>query len=278
MHCRHIILPALAAAMFLAGPAPAQAPDRTEPTPPELRGIEITEHLGDRLPLDAEFTDHNGNTVKLGESFNHDRPVVLSLIYFNCPQLCSLVLNGMVAALQDVNLEPGTDYDLVTVSFDATETHQLAAQKRRAYLAEFGREGDEEGWAFLTGDQEHVDRLTDAVGFGYRWVESEGQFAHQAAIYIITPDGRISRYLYGVMFDPDTLRLSLVEASGGEIGSTIDRFVLTCYVYDPSTGSYAASAMSLMRWGGGASIVLVALVVVAFTLIGRARRARRTSR
>lgn len=272
MFCRTVQL-ALCFVLLPAGLAVAQSGDRTEPTPREIENVKIVEHLGDTLPLDAVFTDHTGKPVALGDLITGERPVVLSLIYFNCPQLCSLVLNGMMDSLREVSLKPGEDYDLITVSFDSNETTELAALKRKAYLSQYRIEGADRAWTFLTGDAMNVKRLTEAVGFGFQWVESTKEFAHQAAIYVITPDGRISRYLYGVMFEPKTVRLSLIEAGGGGIGNTLDRFVLTCFRYDPESGTYAASAVALVKWGGGATMAGLAAVIGLFVWMGKRRRA-----
>ena len=218
------------------------------------------EHTGVSLPLDLAFTDETGKPVRLGEYFTGKRPVVLQLGYYQCPMLCSLVSKGTAEAFKAVSLAPGKDYDLVFVSIDPNETPALAAAKKQAYLKETGLSGA--GWHFLTGKQESIAPLAKEVGFNYRWIASAGQFSHPAAIMICMPDGRVSRYLYGVRFDPQTVRLSLVEASAGKIGSTFDQLYLTCFQYDGHQGKYAMAALGVMRTGGVLMMIVVATVLL----------------
>ncbi len=241
---------------------PVPSPDRAEPLPPELEGVGIDEHLSTRLPLELELTDHTGKVVRLGDYFDGQHPVILTLNYYRCPMLCGLMLNGLLDSLKAIDWSAGDQFRVVTVSFDPLETHQLAAIKRDKYLKEYGRPVAASGWEFLTGRKKSIDTLLDATGFRIRWSESQQQWMHTTALILCTPDGRISRYLYGVMFEPKTLRLSLVEASEGKIGTTVDRLLLFCYHYDGA--GYSLAAMNVVRAGGGLTLAVVGGVLVYF--------------
>lgn len=245
-------------AVVLALPIGANAlppmPERTGPStdtvPAALQGVGIEEHPGFRLPLDVKLVDQEGREVTLGERFGHGRPVILTLGYYGCPMLCGVVLNGLAEGLKGLNLEPGKDFDVVTVSIDAKEKPELAAQKRESYFEELGWPVDRAGWSFHVGSAEETKRLADAVGFQYRWDERTQQWAHAAAVFVITPDGRVSRYLYGIQYPAQTLKLALVEAGEGNIGTTVDRLLLYCFHYDPGAGSYVFFATNVMKLGG----------------------------
>lgn len=269
------IVVAAFAALLLA-PAGAFAQDRTEPLPAELENVGIDEHLDARVPLDAEFTDDLGRTVRLGDAFAAGRPVILTLNYYRCPMLCTLVLNGLVDTLKALEWGPGDGYEIVTVSIDPTETPTLARSKKQSYLEALARPGAESSWRFLTGKRDAIDAVADAVGFRYSYDPDTRQYAHAAAILVLTSDGRVSRYLYGVQYDPKTLRLSLVEASEGRIGTALDRLILYCYHYDPSTGTYAPQALAIMR--GGAALTILVLGAVLSTFWIREARRRRVER
>jgi protein SCO1/2 len=263
----------LACALALAASAsPSARAQRMEPLPQELEGIGIVEHLNERVPLDLAFTDEDGRAVRLGDYFHEGRPVLLSVVYYSCPMLCTLVLNGMTDAMKELDWTPGHEYELVTVSFDSRETHSLARLKKESYLSEYGRPGAGAGWHFLVGSPESVRALTEAVGFNYRWDEKGQQFAHQAALYVLTPEGTISRYLYGVMFEPRTLRLSLVEAGAGKVGSAFDQIVLYCFHYDETSGSYALAARNVMRAGGILTVIVLGSVLSRLWIRDRRRR------
>jgi protein SCO1/2 len=248
----------VAAAMVFLAALPAAA-QRTEPLPKDLEGVGITEHAGARLPLDLEFKDEDGKTVNLAQYFNGDRPVILTLGYYRCPMLCTLVLNSLVDGLKDLPWTPGQEFEIVTVSIDPTETPTLAKLKKQNYLEEYGRAGAAGGWHFLTGREESIRKLADAVGFGYRYVEERGQYAHPAAIFVVTPDGRMAKYLYGVLYQPKTLRLALAEAGQGKIGTTTDQLLLYCFHYDAQEGRYVLAATNIMRFGGATTAVVVGL-------------------
>ncbi len=241
--------------------SPLARADRTEAAPDALQGIGIDEKGGSMLPLDAVFKDENGKVVTLADYFHHDRPVILQLSYFGCPMLCGLVSNGMVDSLNELKLEMGKDYDVIDLSFDPSENSTLANLKKQSFLAAYNRPNGAASWHFLTGTQASIDRVTQAVGFQYKWIEAKHQFSHPAALILLTPDGKISRYLYGVKFDSRTLRLSLVEASEGKIGTTTDRIILTCFHYDSFAGKYDFAAYTIMRIGGVITVLALTAVI-----------------
>jgi protein SCO1/2 len=238
--------------------------------PPALREVGIDQRLDAQVPLDLLFRDEEGRERPLGSYFG-EKPVVLALAYYECPMLCTLVLNGLVRALRAISLDLGDDFEVVTVSFDPRETPALAAAKKKNYLEQYGRDGTS-AWHFLTGEGPAIERLAQSVGFRFTWVPDENQFAHAAAIMVLTPQGRVARYFYGVEYPPRDLRLGLVEAAAGTIGTAVDQLLLYCYRYDPVTGKYGAVAMRLMRLGG----VLTVLALGSFILISRRRERRRT--
>jgi protein SCO1/2 len=201
--------------------------------------------------------------VKLGDYFKGQKqPVILQLGYYGCPMLCDLISQGATQSLKELSLNAGADYHVVFISIDPKEDWTLAQKKKRSYVTEYGRPGAAGGWHFLTGRQDDIKRVCQAVGFNYKWVPSAGQFSHPAGLIICTPEGKISRYLYGVRFEEKTLRLSLVEASEGKIGTTTDHFLLTCFQYDGKQGKYALAAMGLMRIGGAVTVVVLFCVLV----------------
>jgi protein SCO1/2 len=267
------VAPIALAALVLAWPARAE---RQEPLPEPLEEVGVVEHLDEQLPLDLEFADETGEKVTLGHYFDGERPVVLTLGYYRCRVLCNLVIHGVLDSLRDFDWSAGDEFEIVTVSIDPNETPELAANKKDEYLVSYDRESAARGWHFLTGRQEKITVLADAVGFKYRYIEDVNEFAHPAAIFVITPDGRISRYLYGIKHEPQTMRLSLVEASEGKIGSTLDRVILYCFYYDASAGSYVPAAIRLMRVGGGLTLAVVA-VWMGIYWAREARRKRRTA-
>jgi protein SCO1/2 len=249
------------AALVWAAPAFAQANPVSAPSGQAatdqiaiLRDVGIDQKLDQPVPLDLPFTDETGKAVKLGDYFG-TRPVVLALVYYECPMLCTQVLNGLDGSLEALTFNAGKDYDVVVVSFDPGETPAMATEKRTTYLKRYGRPGTETGIHFLTGRQESITALTSAVGFRYKYDPEIDQFAHPAAITILTPAGRISRYLYGIEFAPRDLRLALVEATDGKIGTPVDQALLFCYHYDPATGKYGFVVMNLIRLGGVLTLV-----------------------
>jgi len=241
----------------------------TDARPPALREVAIDQNLDAQVPLDLAFRDESGTPVTLGQYFGR-RPVILSLVYYQCPMLCTLVLNGLVRALRTLTFDPGREFELVTVSFDPRETPELAAKKKATYLGEYERAGADVAWHFLTGDAAAIERLARAVGFHYTYVPEEKQFAHAAAIMVLTADGRISRYFFGVEFSPRDLRFGLIDAADRKIGSAVDHLLLYCYRYDPATGKYGAVAMNLVRAGGAVTV----LALVGFIVVMRRRETR----
>jgi protein SCO1/2 len=257
--------------VLLAAAAPAfaqSAPDSSLPSP--LREVGFEQRLGEDVALDLPFVDSEGNEVLLGDYFGTERPVVLALVYYECPILCNMVLGGLVSSLDVLTFEPGKDYEVVVVSFDPGETPELAALKRTNTLDQLGREGAEAGFHFLTGKPASIDALTAAVGFSYVYDEETDQYAHASGVTILTPEGKVSRYLFGVEYAPKDMRLALVESAQMKIGSAVDQLLLFCYLYDPQTGKYGAATMNLIRLGGGITV----FGVLGFIALSR-RRDRR---
>ncbi len=251
-------------------PASAQ---RLDDTPEEVTGVEIEEKLNTQIPLELQFKNSEDQEVQLSRYFDGDKPVILTLVYFRCPMLCGVILESLLETLKEIKMTVGDDFEIITVSFDPLETPRLAKTKKQNLLREYGRPGADQGWHFLTGRESQIKKLTSAVGFNYKYNEERQEYAHAAALFISTPEGSLSRYLYGIDYDPQTLRLSLVEASEGKIGSTIDRLILTCFHYDPSTNRYAPLAMNIMRLGGGITVVVLGIVLTTLW-IRDARRKR----
>lgn len=232
--------------------------------------IGIDQHLGEQLPLDLPLRDEQGKTVKLGKFF-HDKPVVLMLVYYRCPMLCTQVLNGFLKSSQAVKFTIGKDYEVVTVSFDPRETAELAADKKAAYVRAYRRDGASAGWHFLTGSEESITRLTEAVGFRYRYDAKSDQFAHASGIVIATPKGQLSRYLYGIEFEPSNLRLALVESGENRIGSAVDKVLLLCFHYDPLTGRYGVVIANVIRGAGSLTAILLGSFLVSMYRLERRR-------
>ena len=221
-----------------------------------LREVGIDQHLDQQIPLDLTFRDETNQPVQLGQYFG-SKPVILALVYYECPMLCTLTLNGLVSALKTVSFDVGNQFNVVTVSFNPSETPRLAASKKQTYLKSYGRPGADAGWHFLTGDAASITRLADAVGFRYRWVPEQKQFAHAAGITVLTPSGKLARYFFGVEYAPRDLRLGLVEASEEHIGSPVDQLLLYCFHYDPTTGKYGAVVMNIVRLGGALTVLVL---------------------
>lgn len=256
--------------LYSSRPYEARAPSGL---PKALNGVGIDQKLNEQLPLDLEFKDEQGATVKLGDYFGK-KPVVLSLVYYQCPMLCNQVMNGMVTAFKVMAFQPGQEFEVVTVSFDPRETPALAAAKKNTYvnyLPEARRANAAKGWHFLTGDEASIKRLTDAVGFRYHWDDATNQFAHASAIYMTTPQGKLARYFYGIEYAPRDLRLGLIEAADNKIGTPVDQLLLYCYHYDPATGKYGGAVMNLMRLGG---IVTLLAIIGMFLVMRRRGQAR----
>jgi len=233
---------------------------------PQLENVTFKQRLNETLPLDATFTDENGRRVTLGDYFGR-KPVVLAFVYYQCPMLCTQVMNGISSALKVLPFKAGDDFDVVLVSFDPRDTPADAAEKERAHLQYWSVPQEAAAWHLLTGDQPTIQRVTSAAGFSYRWDERSGQFAHVSGVLVVTPDGTLSRYFYGVEYSPKELRLALVEAGEGKVGSAIDELLLYCFHYDPESGRYGVVVMNLIRLGGVATMMFIG----GFILLSRRR-------
>ncbi len=264
-------LPALLClAALLAGIDPLTAQTIPASTMPSaLRGVGLDQKLGTQVPLDLGFRDEQGDPVSLERYFG-GRPVILALVYYECPMLCSLQLSGLVRSLRALTLNPVEDFEVVTISFDPGETPAVATQKKAAYLERYARAGAEAGWHFLTGAEESIQALTRAVGFRYAYDPKTDEYSHAAGIVVLTPEGRISRYFYGIEYPARDLRLGLVEASGNRIGSFVDQALLFCFHYDPLEGKYNLAIMNGLRVGGLATVLILGGFV-----FGALRRDRR---
>ncbi len=269
-----------AAALATATPARAQfwrsktggeAPP-TDVAPAILEDVRIEEKLGSALPLDAMLEDGSGKPYRLRQAFDGKHPVVLPLVYYDCPMLCGLILSGMAKAMRENGLELGKDYQAVTISFDPTEKPIQGAERRRGYLQSMGKTDGGPEWPFLVGPGETTRKIADAAGFYYKRDEISGEWAHMAAIFVLTPEGKVSRYLYGIEYPPKDLRLALIEAADGKVGTSFDRLLLTCFRYDPASRRYEPYAYGIVRAGGAAALLgLGGLIAV---LVWRERRAR----
>jgi protein SCO1 len=237
--------------------------------PPYLTNVGIEQHMDGQVPADLAFVDDAGHPVKLGDYFGK-KPLILNLVYYNCPMLCGEALAGLSASMKMIKFDVGNEFDVVTVSFNPKETPELAAAKKADYLKRYGRPNAAAGWHFLTGPPESINALTRAVGFQYQYDATKDQYAHATAIMVLTPQGRISRYFYGVDFPPKDLRMGLVEASQGKIGNAVDQVLLYCYHYDPVAGKYGAVVSNMLKIGGGLTILLVGGLILILIRLDRA--------
>ncbi|SPE25659.1 Electron transport protein SCO1/SenC [Candidatus Sulfopaludibacter sp. SbA3] len=223
--------------------------------PGALQGVGIDQKLDQQIPLQLTFKDEAGRAVPLGSFFQTGKPVILAPVYYRCPMLCTQILTGLESALKAVSFNPGQDFEVVAVSFDPKDTPELAAAKKQTYLKRYGRPNSANGWHFLTGEEAHIKPFMDSIGFHYKYDPKTDQYAHASAIMVVTPDGRVSKYFYGVEYSPRDIRLGLVEASANKIGTPVDAILLFCYHYDPATGRYGALAMNMVRFGGAAFVL-----------------------
>lgn len=287
---------ALGAADPLAGASVADtsSADRGQPAGgrPDLSGFaapsgmsdevgdeaQVRDRRGEQLPLDALFDDSEGRRVRLGDFFQGEKPVLVQFVYFRCPGLCNAVLNGTLEAIGDLkSMQIGRDYDLITISINPSESPSLARAKKAAYLRELGRPEAAPGWHFLTGNEAEIKRVTQAAGFGYRFDEETKEFAHGAALFVVTPKGKLSRTVYGAYYEEQTVRLSLVEAADGQIGSALDQILLFCYHFDPDTGQYTATVMQMTRVFGVLLTLLIVSTITGFLWLERRQRARQAA-
>ena len=259
------------------GEAPGKRPAHALPSnqmPAALQRVAFEQRLNEQLPLDLPFKDENGVPVKLGDYFGR-KPVVLAFVYYECPMLCTQVLNGLESALRVINESVGREFDVVTVSFDPRETPVLAAGKKQAYLDRYKRPSAAQGWHFLTGEQASIDALTKAAGFSFYWDDSTKQFAHASGIVVATPAGKLARYFFGIDYSSRDLKFALIEASNEKIGTLAERLLLYCYHYDPATGNYGFMVMRAVRLAG--AVTLAALFAFMFVSIRRDNRAPTSS-
>ncbi len=264
----------LVVALLSAGTGAAQTVS-SQTRPPGLEGVGIDQKLDAQVPLDLAFVDENGERVSLGRYFG-DKPVLLTLVYYECPMLCTEILNGVLRAARTMNFQIGKEFEIVTVSIDPGETPRLAAEKKVYYAGGYGREGAAQGWHFLTGREEEIHRLADAVGFQYRYDPATDLYSHASSIMLLTPQGRVSRYFFGVEYSPRDLRLGMVEASENKIGSPIDQALLYCFHYDPATGKYSVVIMNVLRLAGVATVLAIASFILV--MVARERRAAAPSK
>jgi protein SCO1/2 len=264
----------LAALIFLASTTWGQAMSKgimsppASVRPPYLQNVGIEQRLDAQVPADLPFVDDTGRPVKLGDYFGK-KPLILNLVYYNCPMLCGEALAGLTGSMKLIKFDVGNEFEVVTVSFNPQESPQLAAEKKRDYLKRYGRPTAAAGWHFLTGPADSINALTKAVGFQYQYDAAKNQYAHATAIMVLTPQGRISRYFYGVDFPPKDLRMGLVEASQGKIGNAVDQVLLYCYHYDPATGKYGAIVSNMLKLGGALTILVVGGMILIFLRLER---------
>lgn len=265
------LVTAVLVAMSLAASTYGQP---AQSAPDQLEGVGVEEKLGARLPLDLTFVDSDNRRVQLREFFDGKTPVLLTLNYSNCPKLCHLQLNGLFEGLEALDWSVGEKFRIITVSINPQETIERAAATKRHYLTAYDRPGAEKGWAFLTGSEANIKRLADDVGFHYRYDSATQQYIHVAVTMVCTPDGRLSRYLYGVEYPAQTIRLALLEASEGKIGTTMDRILMFCFHYDPARGSYTLAAVRLMQAGGVLTLGILGTVLTIWWLRERSQGPR----
>jgi protein SCO1/2 len=251
----------------VAGVRPAAA----QPASEVINQVRFDQHINAQLPLDARFRDEAGNDVRLADYFGR-KPVIVAFVYYDCPMLCNLILNGLVRALKPVKFDAGEEFEVVVISFDPRETPRLAADKRETYLREYGRAGAERGWHFLTGEERAIRAVTGTAGFEYLYDPATDEFAHASGVLVATPEGKLYRYFYGIEYSSRDLRFALVEASANKIGTAVDQMLLFCFHYDPTTGKYGVLITNILRLAGGAT----ALALAAFMLTMFLRDRRQT--
>ena len=253
--------------------SPLYSPRKYDPTvseangiPEALKKIGIEQKLGAQLPLDTELKDEEGKLVRLGDYFKKGKPVIVAFVYFECPMLFNQVLNGLTGSLKGISFDAGNEFEVVAISFDAREfdTTEVTRNKKIGYMERYGRPGTEKGWHFLTGKQESIDKVTSAAGFSYEWDAKTKQFAHAAAVMVATPDGKLSRYHYGIDYAPRDLKFSLMESGESRVGNPAEQLLLYCYHYDPASGKYGLAILNVIRLGGIATIVGMGLMALVF--------------
>jgi protein SCO1/2 len=273
------ILSALVATLLFVAPAAradlvpeSEQVERKDPLPRRLFGVDVKEHLSAPVPMDLGFTDDSGRSVTLKDYFDGRVPVILTMNYSNCPMLCSLQLTALVDGLKKIDWTLGKEFRIVTVSYDPSETQELAHRTKARYLAQYARPGAEDGWHFLHGSESNVKAMAKALGISYSYNEARKEYVHPATVILSTPSGKIDRYLYGLDYPEKTLHLSLVESSEGKIGTTVDQLILFCFHYDANEGRYAPVARNIMRAGGGATVFLLAGFLTVLSKRGKTRK------
>ena len=252
------------ASVVCAQSAPSNVGPTSVTMPPALQNVGFEPTLNAQMPLDLLFTDENGQSVKLGDYFGHGKPVLLAFVYYGCPMLCNQVEQGVVGSLKMLSFNPGRDYDVVFVSFDPRETPEMAAEKKKSALGHFQRPATDGGWHFLTGNKEAIDAAAKAVNFRYKFDAKNNLFSHASGIMLLTPDGRISRYFYGIEYPGRDMRLGLVDASAGKIGSPIDHALLFCFQYDPSSATYSTAILRIVRVAGLLTVLGIVVGILVF--------------
>ena len=237
-------------------------------TPPQLRGVGIDQRLNNQVPLDLKFRDESGQTVMLSSYFGK-KPVILSLVYYSCPMLCTMSENALLNALRDVQFNIGQQFQVLTVSIDPTETPEMATGKKSVYVGLYGRPGAKQGWHFLVGEEPSIRALAQAVGFHYNYIPETKQFAHATGLVVLTPQGKVSRYFYGITYPPRDLRLALVEASTEKIGNPVDAILLYCCEYNPATGRYSVLVSRILQFSGVITLLCIGTLVLALSRSGR---------
>lgn len=265
------VLTWICAVILLSGLPHQSRAQRSGQLSPAQEGAGMTEHLGEQIPGEITLVDEEGETVRLEDFFHEDRPILVSLVYHNCPMLCNLMSDGLAASLDQMAWTPGDQFTVLSVSFNHREGPELARQQKTKYIEQLGRPDAADGWHFLTGSEEQIARLTEAVGFEFRWDEEKQQYAHPAVLAFLSPDGTITRYLYGLETPPRRMRNALVEAGEGTVGNVIDQAILYCFQYDPGENAYIAQAFNIMKLGG-----VLTLIVLGTTLMIFWRRERRS--
>ena len=249
-------------------------PTQSSGLPKELNEVGIEQKLNEQLPLDIKFVDENGREVTLGEYFGKGKPVILAPVYYECPMLCNEVLNGLTRGLKPLAFDAGKDFEVVAVSFEPKDTPEIARSKKEGYMGRYGHPGTENGWHFLTGTPESIEKFTKAIGFKYAWDEKTKQYAHAGGVQIATPEGKLARYFYGIEYAPKELKLGLIESANSKIGTPVDQLLLYCYHYDPSTGKYGLAIMNVVRLGGILTLAgLAAMFLVMWRYNGNKRAA-----
>lgn len=270
---RFTLLANMLLAVFLTSQTAFAQLNREQPD--ALQNLGVEEHLGDYIPLDARFATSAGDSVQLGDLLEEGKPILLNPLYYECPMLCGLVLDGTINVIEDLQWKPGKDFIVISISIDPEEDAELAAKSKQNYLSQMDST-TRNGWYFLTGNKSQIDKVVEAVGFRYKEIEGTGEYAHSAAIMLLSPDGKITRYLYGVSYDEFNVRSALYEAADGKIGNTIDKVVMYCYQYDPDSGSYVPVALNIMKLGGLATLIILGIFLGSLWL--REKRKKQTSK